>query len=52
MSGFVRMLRMYVMCVGKIITRGYRIWLSNIIVEEVIEVDDLNKGNTFAASGK
>ena len=52
MSGFVRMLRMYVMCVGKIITRGYRIWLSNIIVEEVIEVDEFDKGKTPAAAEK
>ena len=41
-----------VMSVKKIITEGCRIWLSNIIVEEVIEVDGLDTGNTSAAAGK
>ena len=31
---------------------GCRIWLSNIIVEEVIEVDELDEGNTSAAAEK
>ena len=31
---------------------GCGINLSNIIVGEVIEVDELDEGNTFAAAGK
>ena len=40
----------YVMCVKKIMG-GCGIWLSNIIVEEVIEVDELDEGNTSDLAG-
>ena len=33
-----------------IITGGCGIWLSNIIVEEVIEVDELDEGNISATA--
>ena len=48
--GFVCILR-YVFR-NKLITGGCELWLSNIIVEDVIEVDELNKDNTSAAAGK
>ena len=36
----------------EIILGGCGIWLSNIIVKEVIEVDELDEGNTSAAPEK
>ena len=39
-------------CRQKMISGGSRILFSNIIVEKVIEVDELDEGNTSAAVGK
>ena len=50
-SGFVRYIR-YVLYVEKKIMGGCGIWLSNVIDEEVIEVDKLDNDNTSAAEGK
>ena len=36
----------------EIVTGGCGIWLSNITVKEVIEMDELNKGNISTAAGK
>ena len=42
----------YVCVQKKIITGVCGILLSNIIVKEVIDVDELDEGNTSAAAGK